>query len=189
MQSALEGKAGTAYIASQIGQLMATEIRGAGPRQFTKSQESPRRMSQALKLIAQTPEDLTVMSSLMQDTTVQVGDMAWLPAEERFALVGNRYRWEKKGWFRRPKGERVRTAVHFSGVNSAQITGIDLEAKDTVLDLLDMEAHDNGVGVSILLNFANGASVRLSGEVVDAVLTDLSEPWEARARPRHQDQA
>lgn len=144
-------------------------------------------MIEALKLIAQTPDDLTIVSSLMQDTTVLVGDMAWLPAENRFALVGNRYRWEKKGWFRRPKGERVRTALHFTGINSAQLVGIDLQQKDLVLDLLNIEAHETGVGVSILLNFAGEASIRLSAEAVDALVSDLTGAWEAKARPRHKD--
>jgi len=144
-------------------------------------------MIEALKLIAQTAEDLTIVSSLMQDTTVLVGDMAWLPAENRFALVGNRYRWEKKGWFRRPKGERVRTALHFTGINSAQLTGIDLQQKDLVLDLLNIEAHETGVGVSILLNFAGEASIRLSAEAVDALVSDLTGAWEAKARPHHKD--
>jgi len=146
-------------------------------------------MSEALKLIAQTPVDLTIISSLMQDTTVLVGDMAWLPGDNRFALVGNRYRWEKKGWFRRPKGERVRAALHFSGVNSAQLSAIDLQQKDLVLDLLNVEAHEEsqeaGGGVSILLNFAGSASIRLSAEAVDAVVTDLTDAWEAKARPTH----
>lgn len=139
-----------------------------------------------LRLIAQTPHDLTIISSLMQDTTVLVSDMAWLPSENRFALVGNRYRWEKKGWFRRPKGERVRTALHFTGISSAQLTGIDLTQKDIVLDLLDIEAHETGVGITILLNFAGEASIRLSAETIDAVVSDLTSAWEARARPLHE---
>lgn len=144
-------------------------------------------MSEALKLIAQTPVDLTIISSLMQDTTVLVGDMAWLPSENRFVLVGNRYRWEKKGWFRRPKGERVRAALHFTGVNSAQLSGINIQQTDTVLDLLNVEAHETETMVSILLNFSGGASIRLSAEAVDAVVTDLTGPWEAKARPHHKD--
>lgn len=144
-------------------------------------------MTKPLKLIAQSPEELTILSSLMQDTTVRIADMAWLPGQRRFALVGNRYRWEKKGWLRRPKGERVRVALHFSGITHAQLSSIDLAAKDTVLDLLDMEAHETGIGVTILLNFADGASIRLSAEAVDATATDLTEPWEATARPRHKD--
>lgn len=163
------------------------ECRGTRAHKTPKILESQRRMSEPLKLIAQTPEDLTVMSSLMQDMTVLVSDMAWLPTERRFAMVGNRYRWEKKGWFRRPKGERIRTAFHLTGVDSAQLTGIDLKQKDMVLDLLDVEAHDTGIGFSILLNFADGGSVRLTSETVDAALTDLSTPWEARSRPQHQE--
>ncbi|MBO6504111.1 MAG: DUF2948 family protein [Kordiimonadaceae bacterium] len=144
-------------------------------------------MTDPLKLIAQTPEDLTVMSSLMQDTTVKVGDMAWQESEQLFAFVGNRYRWEKKGWFRRPKGERVRTAIHFTGINHVQLTSVNLDDKEQVLELLDMEAHDSGVGTTILLNFAGGGTVKLSCEVVDAALTDLTTPWEAKQRPRHKD--
>ena len=149
---------------------------------MSKSQKS-----KPLKLIAQTAEDLTVISSLMQDTTVLVSDIAWQPETQRFALVGNRYVWEKKGWLRRPKGERVRTAIHFNGISKAQVIGVDLSAHETVLSLLDMETHETGVGVSILLNFADNASIRLSAEVVDAVATDLSDTWEAVARPRHED--
>ena len=65
--------------------------------------------------------------------------------------------------------------------------GLDLEAKDTVLSLLDMEVHETGIGVTILLNFAGNASIRLSAEAVDAAATDLSDTWEAVARPSHND--
>lgn len=144
-------------------------------------------MSKQLKLIAQTPEDLTVVSSLMQDAAILVGDMAWLPAAHQFALVANRYRWEKKSWFRHPKGERLRSALHFSGVSKAQVSGFDLTDKEAVLDLLDIEAHDTGVGYTILLQFAGDATVRLSAETVDAALTDLTESWDAVRRPAHED--
>lgn len=142
-------------------------------------------MSKPLKLIAQSPEDLTVISALLQDMTVRLDDMDYSQAERRFALVGNRFRWEEKRWFRRPKGERVRTGIHFAGVSSVQQSGFDTLAKDTVLELLDMEAHETGIGVIIHLNFAGGAAVRLSCEVVDAVASDLTESWAASARPKH----
>lgn len=144
-------------------------------------------MSDPLKLFGQTPEELTVLSSLLQDATVRVGDIAWLPAERRFAFVSNRFRWEKKRRFLRPKGDRVRTGFHLNGILNAKLHQIDLKAKDDVLELLDLEAHEDGEGFIILVNFAGGGAVRLEAECVDAALTDLGEDWEAIARPRHKD--
>lgn len=144
-------------------------------------------MSDQLKLIGQSPEELTVLSTLLQDTTVRVGDIAWLPSERRFAFVGNRFRWEKKRKFLRPKGERVRTGFHLNGILDAKLHQIDLKAKDDVLELLDLEAHEDGEEFIILINFAGGAAIRLKAECVDANLSDLSDDWQAMARPRHED--
>lgn len=144
-------------------------------------------MSTPIKLIAQSEEDLAVISALLQDAAVKIGDIAWLPAEKRFAFVGNRFRWEKKKLFRRPKGERVRTAFHLNGIDSAQLHGLNLNDSDTVLDLLDIEAHDAEKGFSLILNFSGGAAIRLQTEAIDAVATDLGESWDAIARPSHEE--
>lgn len=144
-------------------------------------------MSDPLKLFGQTPEELSVLSSLLQDATVRIGDIAWLPAERRFAFVGNRFRWEKKRKFFRPKGERVRAGFHLNGILSAKLHQIDLKAKDDVLELLDLEAHEDGDAFIILVNFAGGGAIRLEAECVDATLTDLGDDWQAIARPRHED--
>jgi len=142
-------------------------------------------MSKPLKLIAQSPEDMIVVSSLLQNMTVRVGDIVWQQSERRFAFIGNRFHWEKKRIFRRPKGERVRTAVHFSGIGEARITGFDLHDSDQVLELLDIETVEHGAGCQFLLKFAGGASIMTEADAVDAVVTDVSESWQAINRPRH----
>ena len=48
----------------------------------------------ALKLRAEDGEDIAVLSAVLQDALVAVGEMAWLPDEHRFVLVANRFRWE-----------------------------------------------------------------------------------------------
>ncbi|MCK0070748.1 DUF2948 family protein [Kordiimonas laminariae] len=141
--------------------------------------------SDILKLVAQNPDDLTVISALLQDMVIRVGDIAWLPEEKRFAAVGNRYRWEKKRLFRKPKGERIRTGFHFSSVNSAQLSGIDLSEKESFLELLSVEAVESDAGFFVILNFAGGPAIKLAVEAIDAVASDLSEGWEAIARPTH----
>nr|WP_242480642.1 DUF2948 family protein [Rhodovibrio sodomensis] len=49
-----------------------------------------------LKLRAYDREDFAVVSAVLQDALVPVIDMAWLPEEQRFALVANRFRWERR---------------------------------------------------------------------------------------------
>lgn len=144
-------------------------------------------MTKQLKLMGHSPEELTILSGLLQDTTVRVGDIAWLPEAHRFAFVGNRFRWEKKRRFFRPKGERVRTGFHLNSILKASLHQIDLKAKDDVLALLDIEAHEHGEEFHILLNFAGGASIRLHAECIDASLSDMGEEWQAIERPRHED--
>ena len=143
-------------------------------------------MSAPIKLIAQSEEDLAVISALLQDTAVRVGDIAWLPKEKRFAFVGNRFQWEKKKLFRRPKGERVRTAFHLNGISTAQLQDLDLKDADNVLDLLNIEATETENGFTIVLNFSGGAAIRLQTEAIDAVATDISDSWDAVARPSHE---
>ena len=52
-------------------------------------------MSEALRLIGHDPEDVPVISALMQDAAVRVDDIAFDAKARRFALVANRYCWEK----------------------------------------------------------------------------------------------
>lgn len=147
-------------------------------------------MSKPLKLRAISPEDLTIVSALMQDAAVRVGDMGWQKADRRFAVVGSRYVHERRRWFRKPKGERVLTGLHFNDVVSVIQTEIDLSDKDHVLGLLAIrsEAMDNG-NTAVQLDFSGTASIRLEVETIDLVVSDMSEPWDAIARPRHPDSA
>ena len=79
----------------------------------------------------------------------------------------------------------MNTAFHFNGITAAQLHGLDLSDKETVLDLLNIEAHETETGHSLLLNFSGGTAIRLQTEAIDAVATDLSESWEAKAKPSH----
>jgi len=142
-------------------------------------------MSKALKLILQSESDLQVVSSILQDMTMRIGDMAWLKAEHRFACVGNRFRWEKKGWFRRPKGERIRCAFHLNGITAAKLHEIDPADSETVLELLNLELQSFEGALALQLNFAGGAAISLHTDSIDGVITDIGDSWDAIERPRH----
>jgi hypothetical protein len=145
-----------------------------------------------INLIAQNAEDLTVLSAVLQDAVLKVGDMAYRPRQNRFAAVFNRYRWEAEGRSRRRRGsgsdsgQRVRCGVHFNGVLGVRRQGFDQNDPERVLELLAIACEPGEEGAAELtLVFAGDAAVRLDVECIDAQLSDLSGPWQARGRPEH----
>ena len=131
-------------------------------------------MSERLHLIGHDADDVPVLSALMQDAVVRVDDVMFDAKARRFALVANRFCWEKN------EPARVRTALRVEGVARARRK--DWPAgRDAVLELLAIRADDDG----LTLDFAGGASVRLETECVDLLLEDLAGPWGTRAVPAH----
>lgn len=141
-----------------------------------------------LKLRAETAEDLTIFSAVLQDAVAILGDMTFRPRERRFAMMVNRYLWEQEGNCDEQAGVcyRIRTGVHFDGVLHAAVQGLSQRARKKILELLsvDFRPEADGAGV-ITLVFAGGGAIQLHVECIDAYLTDTGEPWPARCRPLH----
>ncbi|GAB4535610.1 MAG: DUF2948 family protein [Parvularculaceae bacterium] len=136
-----------------------------------------------LRLIAADAEDLKVISSYLQDAVLKVGDIAYQPQRRRFAMVLNRFRWERSA---RGPQERVRTGIHFDDVARVAYRNIRTDAKDAVLSLLaiDFETKEDGGG-AVTLTFSGGGAIRLDVESVNALLDDISRPWRTASRPKH----
>ena len=141
-----------------------------------------------LRLMAGDVEDLGVISACLQDAVAKLGDFVFLPDERRFAFVANRFLWECAGERKAGPFARVRVGVHFDDVKSAQFQYLRTNAKDAVVELLSVrfEPGDDGAG-TVALDFAGGGAVRLEVESVNAYLSDMSEPWSTRAKPKHED--
>lgn len=144
-------------------------------------------MTSQLKLRAQNGDDIAVFSAVLQDAILKPADIHWSPTDKRLTAIGNRYRWEaKKRWFKRHP-ERVRCAFHFSGVLKAERVGINAESSPEVLNLLALETKTLAdESAEIVLTFSGGASIRLHVECIEAVLSDVSESWDALGEPEHE---
>jgi len=136
-----------------------------------------------LKLVALDQEDLSVISAHLQDAIVRVGDLAYLPAEHRFALVARRFDWEA-GADEQPR--RRLTGLHFERVTGVRVRGIDRGKPDDVLNLLAI-AFDSGDAPSgtATLIFAEGAAIQVELECIEMQMKDLGPVWEAEGRPTH----
>lgn len=141
-----------------------------------------------LRLMAGDTEDLGVISACLQDAVAKLGDFAFLPEQRRFAFVANRFLWECAASGRAGPFARVRVGAHFEDVTSAQYHHLRTDAKDAVVELLALrfEPGEDGGG-AVILDFAGGGAVRLEVESVNAYMSDISEPWRTRAKPKHDD--
>ncbi len=141
-----------------------------------------------LKLIAFDGEDLAVISAHLQDATLKVEDMAYLPRQRRFAAIANRLHWTHA----LSRGDQLhgQAALRLERVLGARFMGIDLEARTTVLTLLAMQyapvAPTEPEGF-VTLYFAGGGAIRLHVECVEAELRDLTPGWEKVRTPESQD--
>jgi hypothetical protein len=143
--------------------------------------------AEPLKLLALDEDDLGVISAHVQDAIVSVGDLAWRPAERRFALAMNRFDWH--GALARPRRrdfERRRAILRFDRVLAVKVQGINPKATGAVLELLAVGfTPGEAPGGSIMLTFAGGGTIRLDVEVIEAALTDLGGAWGTKSAPAH----
>lgn len=137
----------------------------------------------ALKLAATDPEDIAVLSALLQDAVIPISEMIYLAAESRFALVANRFRWEDAP-AEKVSGriyERVRCGVTFDRVTAVRRRNFDQAQRGQMFDLLALEATNAYVD----LVFAGGAVIRLEVERILCHAEDFGDPWPTQWRPEH----
>lgn len=143
-----------------------------------------------LRLRAEGPEDLAVVSALLQDAVAQTSEITWAPRHRRFSLLLNRFRWEDVPAAERQgrSFERVRAVLAIDSVLSARALGIDPGDRDLVLALLSLgyEPGEDGLG-TIRLVFAGDGEIALGVECIDLRLVDVTRPYLARSLPSHPD--
>lgn len=156
------------------------------------AQETP------LRLRAVEQEDVAFLSSCLQDAIAPIVDMAFEPAEKRFVMVVNRFKWEAgsvdpaadEGFGNDEDDElpdgaraywRTNCGVRIHGVSGVRHRGIDLNDRSAILNLLAVQAEPN----TIMLDFSGGACLALSVSRLDILLEDLGEPWLTFRQPGH----
>ena len=139
-----------------------------------------------LRLAALDAEDLQVISAHVQDAVLIVGDIRYLPKEQKAVFVMNRFVWDKAADKRSGQHERRRTALSVARVRDMKVSGIRQDAKENVLELLAVtfEEQDAPAG-TIRLDFAGGAALVLTVECIEVQMADLGAAWSTPNLPSH----
>jgi len=140
--------------------------------------------SRPLRLLARDEEDLTVLSAALQDSVARVGDVRFEPKARTLTLALNRYRWEQAGG----AGERVRAVLQFGGVLGVRSRNVRRDQGDAVISVLSLGfAPGEPPGGVLTVTLAGGGDLQADIECIDAVLSDVSDAWPARAAPKHEE--
>jgi hypothetical protein len=137
-----------------------------------------------LRLIALDCEDLAVLSAHLQDSILRVGDMVYLPKDQRFVLALNRFDWLTATCGGAP--QRAQAGLHFEKVRKVELQGFRQDRTDDILNLLDIEfIPGDAPSGTVALVFSGGCALRLEVECLEARMADLGPRWRARHAPGH----
>ena len=140
----------------------------------------------SLRLLAETAEDLEVISAAIQDSVVKAGNLKYESRRNRFTLEINRFRWEAGA--KRGDGERVRSLLAFDGVLGVKTRAVNKIDPEMILSLLQVSftPADEPPGGKVTLLFAGDGEIELDVEVLDATLLDSDYVWPTRRLPSHE---
>ncbi len=146
----------------------------------------------ALSLRAETPEDLAVISALVQDAVLPVAEMRWDRRGRTLALFINRFRWEDRAMAEAAgrRYERARALLVIGGVTGVASQGIDRGDAGVILSVLSLawEAGADGAG-RLIITLAGDGAIAAAAECLDVTLRDVTQPYAAPSRrmPHHPD--
>lgn len=136
-----------------------------------------------MKLLAETPEGLTILSAALQDAIVRVGDIHFDRNGNSMVLIANRYCHETD------KPTRIKAGLGLHNVLSAKMKGINRADPDAFLVLLsiDFTPSEAPPGGQISLIFAGGGEISLAAECLEVRLVDIQNERPTKSVPLHPD--
>ncbi len=119
------------------------------------------------KIIAQSPEDLQIISACCSEAKLNLNDIKYLPSNKIFLLSLLRFNKESDD-----KKRLIKSIVKFEFVNSSKSKNIDQKNTDLILELLAIDIFKKEYNFEITLLFSKNRIITLSVEVIEVTLED-----------------
>ena len=118
------------------------------------------------KVIAQSPDDLQIISAICAESKVKISDIKYLPSAKIFLLSVLRLDKETNS------GKPVNSVIKFEFIESSKSKNINQSNVDLTLELLAIDIFKKKENFEIVLLFSKNGIITLSTEVIDVTLED-----------------
>ncbi len=118
------------------------------------------------KVIAQSPDDLQIISAICAESKVKISDIKYLPSTKIFLLSVLRMDKEKDN------GGLINSVIKFEFIESSKSKNINQSNADLNLELFTIDIFKKKENFEIVLFFSKNGIITLSTEVIDVTLED-----------------
>ena len=118
------------------------------------------------KVIAQSPDDLQIISAICAESKVKISDIKYLPSTKIFLLSILRIDKETD------IGKPINSVLKFEFIESSKSKNINQSNPDLTLELFAIDIFKKKENFEIVLLFSKNAIITLSTEVIDVTLED-----------------
>jgi len=119
------------------------------------------------KIIAQSPEDLQMISACCSEAKVKISDIKYLPSNKIFLISMIRKYRENDDY-----KKLINSIIKFEFVQSTKSKNIDQSEPNKELELLAIDLFKREHNFEITLLFSENRFITLTSEIVEAVLED-----------------
>ena len=119
------------------------------------------------KIIAQSPEDLNVISACCSEGRVNIKDVKYLASNKIFLMSISRLSKEEEN-----KNKLINSIIKFEFINSSKSKNIDQKDPNLSLELLTIDIFKKEENFEITMLFSKNRIITLAAEVIEVTLED-----------------
>ena len=119
------------------------------------------------KIIAQSPEDLQIISACCSEAKVKISDIKYLPSNKIFLLSLSRIDRENEN-----NKNSIKSVIKFEFIDSSKSKNIIQNNQNILLELLAIDIFKREQNFEITLLFSKNRFITLTTEVIEVTLED-----------------
>ena len=119
------------------------------------------------KIIAQSPEDLQIISACCSEAKVKTSEIKFLPSNKIFLLSLLRFNKENEN-----NKKSIHSIIKFEFIESTKSKNIDQKSPKILMELIAIDVFKKELNFEITLLFSKNRIITLSSEVIEVTLED-----------------